>query len=154
MVYLMVADEYAEHNFDDMDDRRLVWNVDDQHPRAEGSVELCHKCGYEIPENEMRYVSNENEVRCGDCVEVISIDDMLRCWRDHSGERTFLVINSSDVTTDRVESNIHSAFVGCAYTEDALREWANDRWGTSLHASLKEIAADIAGGGWLLYENI
>lgn len=43
---------------------------------------------------------------------------------------------------------------GATYNEEHLREWANDRWGTPLDASLDIIARDIKQGGWMLLELI
>lgn len=43
---------------------------------------------------------------------------------------------------------------GSTYNEEHLREWANDRWGTPLDASLEVIARDIKQGGWMMFEYV
>jgi len=45
-------------------------------------------------------------------------------------------------------------FTGATYNEEHLREWANDRWGTPLDATLENIARDIKQGGWMMFEFI
>lgn len=64
-------------------------------------------------------------------------------------ERQFIVV-------DRVKLDYptHVALCGATYSEEHLREWANDRWGTPLDASLDMIARDIKQGGWILAEFI
>lgn len=64
-------------------------------------------------------------------------------------ERQFIV-------TDRVRFDYptYVAFSGATYSEEHLREWANNRWGTPLDASLNVIARDIEQGGWTLFEFI
>lgn len=64
-------------------------------------------------------------------------------------ERQFIV-------TDRVRMDYptYVALCGATYSEEHLREWANDRWGTPKDATLDVIARDVKQGGWILFEFI
>lgn len=64
-------------------------------------------------------------------------------------ERQFLVTNNAEH-----DNSLYRAFTGSTFSEAHLREWANDRWGTPMDASLDVIARDIQQGGWMLLEYI
>jgi len=75
-------------------------------------------------------------------------------WKDIIDDKEanmFLVIEQCDIHND----NCYSVFRGMSHTDNSLREWANDVWGTPLDAPLNVIAKDILQeGGWLLYEHV
>jgi hypothetical protein len=53
------------------------------------------------------------------------------------------------------EPNAHYRMLtGATYSEETLRKWANEVWGTPLDAPIERVAADIAKGGWGLLEMI
>ena len=64
-------------------------------------------------------------------------------------KRQFIVLDKV-----QLDDPTYIAFCGSTYSEENLREWANDRWGTSKDAELDVIARDIKQGGWMLFEFI
>lgn len=69
-------------------------------------------------------------------------------------ESMFLVLDKGSVPKRNEDDELYTTFNGAPYKEESLREWANDRWGTPLDATLEVIARDIRQGGWLLYRGI
>lgn len=72
-------------------------------------------------------------------------------------KRTFLIIDratSAGLRLEKGEDDRITSYHGASYSEDSLRKWANDRWGTPTNATLNEIARDIKSGGWILFEFI
>lgn len=64
-------------------------------------------------------------------------------------ERQFIVTDKV-----RLDYPTYVALSGVTYSEEHLREWAHDRWGTPKDATLDVIARDVKQGGWILFEFI
>lgn len=68
--------------------------------------------------------------------------------------RSFLVVKTGTMGPLLADGNRHTAYQGGPYTEDSLREWAMETFGTDETATLEDIARAIKTDDWLLYEGI
>lgn len=88
-VLLMSANDMETHDYDNLDSNWETWD------ETRDEADRCDSCQQLIPDDTLHYISNDNEVRCRDCVEIVSLAEFVAAWRKARACHTNLIAERS-----------------------------------------------------------
>ena len=107
MRLLMNSDDFADYDYDDLEDNRVVWyHIDSTKSPYRTGGQDCDQCGQKLKDK--WYVSNEDKMLCPDCVQVLTIFELVRAWRRvHDPKSVPILTLDRDILCQGCYKNIH-----------------------------------------------